>query len=147
MTAGEEGQALAEACAGAMWADDRASLGLGMELDQIGPGRARMSMRVGDAMVNGLGICHGGFIFTLADSAMAYASNSHGEPAVAQQATIAFLRPARRGDLLTAEATERVVEGRTGLYDVRVTAEDGAVLAEFRGHSRTLGTKILGGGG
>ncbi len=147
MTEPAEPQALAEACAEAMWADDRASPGLGMALDHVGPGCARLSMRVAETMVNGHGICHGGFIFTLADSAMAFASNSHGERAVAQQAAITFLRPVRRGERLTAEAAERVTAGRTGLYDVRVTAEDGAVVAEFRGHSRTLGTRFFGGEG
>jgi acyl-CoA thioesterase len=139
-------QALAEACAEVMWADDRASRGLGMTLDHVAPGHARMSMRVGEAMVNGLGICHGGFIFTLADSAMAFASNSHGERAVAQQAAITFLRPGKHGERLAAEAVERARAGRTGLYDVRVTAEDGAVVAEFRGHTRSLGTKFFGEG-
>ena len=138
-------QALAEACAEAMWAEDRASRGLGMVLDQVGPGCARLSKRVADTRVNGDGICHGGFIFALADSARAFASNSHGERAVAQQAAITFLRPAKHGERLTAEAIERARAGRTGLYDVRVTAEDGAVVAEFRGHSRTLGTKFFGG--
>ncbi len=138
-----EAQALAQACADAMWAEDRASPGLGMVLEEVGPGRARLSMRVGETMVNGHGICHGGFIFTLADSAMAFASNSYGERAVAQQAAITFLRPTRRGERLTAEASERVVEGRTGLYDVRVTTKEGAVVAEFRGHTRTLGEKFF----
>lgn len=147
MSAPDDPQALAQACAEAMWAEDRASPGLGMVLERVGPGHARLSMRVGEAMVNGHGICHGGFIFALADSAMAFASNSRGERAVAQQAAITFLRPARRGERLTAEVVERAVEGRTGLYDVRVTAEDGTVIAEFRGHSRTLGEKFFGGEG
>ncbi|HST75070.1 MAG TPA: hydroxyphenylacetyl-CoA thioesterase PaaI [Acetobacteraceae bacterium] len=145
MTQPADPQALAEACAEAMWAEDRASRGLGMALDEVGPGCARLSMRVAEAMVNGHGICHGGFIFTLADSAMAFASNSHGERAVAQQAAISFLRPAKHGERLTAEAVERARAGRTGLYDVRVTAEDGAVVAEFRGHTRSLGEKFFGG--
>jgi acyl-CoA thioesterase len=125
----------------AMWADDAASRGLGMALDSVGPGRAVMSMTVADGMVNGHGMCHGGFIFTLADSAFAFACNSHGPAAVAQHCAITFIRPGRRGERLTAEAVERVSHGRSGLYDVRVTGEDGTVVAEMRGHSRLTGGK------
>ncbi len=132
-------EALARACADAMWADDRASAGLGMILTAVAPGRAEITMRVRDEMVNGLGLCHGGFIFTLADSTMAFASNSHGERAVAQHAAIDFLRPGKRGELLTARAEERARAGRNGLYDVRVTGEDGTIVAEFRGQTRTIG--------
>jgi len=102
-----DADALARACAEAMWADDRASRALGMTLDFVRPGHARMSMIVREAMVNGHGICHGGFIFALADSAMAFAANSHGERAVAQHATITYLRPGRLDEILVAEATER----------------------------------------
>jgi acyl-CoA thioesterase len=126
-----------------MWAEDRASRALGMALDEVGPGRARLSMTVGEAMVNGHGICHGGFIFTLADSAMAFASNSHGERAVAAQATVNFLRPARLGERLTAFAEERARQGRTGIYDVRVGDAEGAVIAEFRGVTRSLGERFF----
>jgi acyl-CoA thioesterase len=136
-------EALARACAEAMWAEDAASRGLGMTLVSVGPGRARLAMRVTAAMVNGHGICHGGFIFTLADSAMAFASNSHGERAVAQHASVTFLRPGRLGQVLTAVAEERARAGRSGLYDVRVTAEDGTVTAEFRGHTRLLGQSFF----
>ncbi len=136
-------QALAQACADAMWAEDRASRDLGMVREAVGPGHARLAMRVTEAMVNGLGLCHGGLIFTLADSAMAFACNSRGEQAVAQQGAITYLRPARLGDVLTAAATERASEGRTAMYDVRVTTRDGAVVAEMRGHTRTLGRKFF----
>jgi acyl-CoA thioesterase len=133
---------MARACAEAMWADDRASRGLGMVLDEVGPGRARMSMPVTEAMVNGHGMCHGGFIFTLADSAFAFACNTYNERAVAAQCTISYLRPARLGQTLVASAEERQRAGRTGIYDIRVQADD-VVIAEFRGHSRTLGEKFF----
>jgi len=122
-----------------MWADDAASRDLGMVLDSVGPGRAVLSITVADSMVNGHGMCHGGFIFSLADSAFAFACNSHGDAAVAQHCAITFLRPGRRGERLTAEAIERVRAGRGGLYDVRVTGEDGTIVAELRGHSRLVG--------
>jgi acyl-CoA thioesterase len=134
--------ALARTSAEAMWAEDRASAGLGMRLESIGPGHAVLSMAVTDAMVNGHGICHGGFIFTLADSAFAYACNSHGERAVAQHCAITFLRAGRRGETLRAEAVERARAGRTGLTDVRVTGDDGTVVAELRGQSRLTGEKF-----
>ena len=130
---------LARACAEAMWAEDRASPSLGMRLEAVAPGQAVLSMTVGETMVNGHGICHGGFIFTLADSAFAYACNSHGERAVAQHCAITFLRPGRRGETLRAEATERARTGRSGITDVRVTGADGTVVAEFRGQSRLTG--------
>ena len=130
---------LARACAEAMWAEDRASAGLGMRLERIAPGQAVMAMTITEAMVNGPGICHGGFIFALADSAFAFACNSHGERAVAQYASISFLRPGRLGETLRAEAVERARSGRSGICDVRVTGLDGSLIAEFRGHSRLAG--------
>jgi acyl-CoA thioesterase len=133
---------LARVCADKMWRDDRASIGLGMRIDSIGPGRAVISMTVTETMVNGHGICHGGFVFALADSAFAFACNSHGQHALAQHGAITFIRPAHRGETLTAEATERQRGPRSGIYDVRVTGTDGAVVAEFRGHSRTTGEKF-----
>ncbi len=133
------GAALARACAEAMWTEDRASAGLGMLLEDVAPGRAVMTMTVTEAMVNGHGICHGGFIFALADSAFAFACNSYGERAVAQHASITFLRPGWLGETLRAEAIERARSGRSGIYDVRVTGEDSSLIAEFRGHSRLTG--------
>ena len=130
----------------AMWAEDRASIGLGMRLDEVAPGRARLSMTITDAMANGHGICHGGFIFALADSAMAFAVNPRGEPAVVQHASISFIRPAQVGDILVADATERMHAGRSGIYDVRVSTANGDLVAEFRGHSRTLRAVSLGHG-
>jgi acyl-CoA thioesterase len=135
--------ALARACAAAMWAEDRASAALGMTLDEVGPGHATLSMPVGEDMVNGHGICHGGFIFALADSAFAYACNSHNERAVAQHCTITYLRPAKRGQQLTATARERARAGRSGVYDVTVHAAGGVAVAEFRGTSRMLGEKFF----
>jgi acyl-CoA thioesterase len=127
-----------QARAAAMWAEDRASVGLGMRLDEVAPGRARLSMRITEAMANGHGICHGGFIFTLADSAMAFAANPRGEPAVAQHAAITFVRPGQVGEMLVADAVERMQAGRSGMYDVRVCTADGDLVAEFRGHTRTI---------
>ena len=129
---------LARACADAMWKDDDASSGLGMKIIDIGAGRATLSMSVLPHMVNGQRIAHGGFIFTLADSAFAFACNSHNEKAVAAQGNITFIRPGRLGDTLIAAAREISRSGRSGIYDVRVTVGDD-VIAEFRGHSRTIG--------
>ena len=134
---------LARAVAEAMWADDPASQGLGMRLEDIAPGRARFSFVVTQSMVNSHGICHGGFIFALADSAMAFAANSHGEHAVAQHCSITYVRPGRLGETLTAEAVERTRAGRSGIYDVRVSGADGSVVAEYRGHSRTIGGRYF----
>jgi acyl-CoA thioesterase len=122
----------------AMWAADRASSGLGMRLDDVSPGRARLSMRITEAMANGHDICHGGFIFALADSAMAFVVNPRGEDAVAQHASITFVRPGRVGELLVAEAAERMHAGRSGMYDVRVCTAEGELVAEFRGHTRSI---------
>jgi acyl-CoA thioesterase len=129
---------LARACADAMWKDDDASSGLGMTIVDIGAGRATLSMTVLPHMVNGQRIAHGGFIFTLADSAFAFACNSHNDKAVAAQGNITFIRPGKLGDTLVATAREISRSGRSGIYDVRVTAGD-EVIAEFRGHSRTIG--------
>jgi acyl-CoA thioesterase len=129
---------LARACAEAMWKEDDASKGLGMEILQIGAGEATLAMTVKPDMVNGHGIAHGGFIFALADSAFAFACNSHNERAVAAQCNISFIRPGKLGDRLIAVAREISRTGRSGIYDVRVTAGDTAI-AELRGHSRTLG--------
>lgn len=134
---------LARACAAAMWADDLASQRLGMVLEDVGPGRAVLSMTITADMVNGHGSAHGGFIFTLADSAFAFACNTVDQRSVGQQASITYLAPARAGDRLTATAVERARPGRSGLYDVTVTGPDGGLIAEFRGHSRTVKGRIL----
>jgi len=129
---------LARACADAMWQDDDASKGLGMEIRQIRPGEATLTMTVKPQMVNGQGIAHGGFVFLLADSAFAFACNSHNERAVAAHCNISFIRPGKLGDLLIATAREISRTGRSGIYDVRVTVDD-TPIAELRGHSRTVG--------
>ena len=130
---------LARACADAMWAEDDASKGLGMEIVDVGPGRATLAMTVKPHMVNGQRIAHGGFIFLLADSTFAFACNSRNERAVAAQCDITFIRPGKLGDRLIATAREISRSGRSGIYDVRVAADDDAVIAEFRGHSRVIG--------
>jgi len=127
---------LARACAEAMWAEDDASKGLGMQIVEIKPGQATLSMTVQPHMVNGQRIAHGGFIFTLADSAFAFACNSHNQRAVAAQGDITFIKPGKLGDVLVATAREISRQARSGIYDVRVTVGD-QVIAEFRGHSRT----------
>ena len=129
---------LARACAEAMWKQDDASKGLGMELVEIRSGQATLKMTVKPYMVNGQRIAHGGFIFTLADSAFAFACNTHNERVVAAEGNISFIRPGKLGDVLVANAREISRSGRSGIYDVRVTAND-VVIAEFRGHSRTIG--------
>jgi acyl-CoA thioesterase len=129
---------LARACADAMWQEDDASKGLGMEIVEVRPGQATMAMTVQPHMVNGQRIAHGGFIFLLADSTFAFACNSHNERAVAAQCNISFIKPGKLGDRLVATAREISRTGRSGIYDIRVTSHD-TVIAEFRGHSRTIG--------
>lgn len=130
-------ETIARACADAMWAEDDASKGLGMEIVEIGPGFAMLAMTVRPDMVNGQRIAHGGFIFTLADSAFAFACNSHNDRVVAAQGQITFIKPGKLGDRLIAEAREVTRGGRSGIYDVRVTVGE-TVIAEFRGHSRVI---------
>lgn len=136
---------LARACAEVMWAEDQASQGLGMRLVAVGPGTAELAMTVRPDMVNGHGICHGGFIFTLADSAFAFACNAYDQRTVAAHCSVTFMAPGRLGDLLTARCVERQRFGRNGIYDVAVTREDGTLIAEFRGHSRTVKGTLLPG--
>ncbi|HEU4567785.1 MAG TPA: hydroxyphenylacetyl-CoA thioesterase PaaI [Marmoricola sp.] len=128
---------IADRAAAAMWAADRASRTLGMELVEVGPGRARLLMTVREDMVNGHDIGHGGFTFTLADSAFAFACNSYNRSTVAAGAEIRFLAPTRLGDVLEATAVERSREGRDGVYDVIVRCGD-RVVAEFTGRSREI---------
>lgn len=132
----------AQACAARMWADDRASQGLGMVLEHVAPGEARLGMVVEPRMLNGLGTCHGGFIFALADSAFAFACNTTGEASVAQHCAVSFLQPVTVGERMVAHAAERQREGRGGIYDVRVAVGE-RVVAEFRGHSRTTGGRVI----
>jgi acyl-CoA thioesterase len=135
--------AVARAAAQAMWDKDLASRNLGMSLDAVGPGMASLSLTITAAMTNGHKTCHGGYIFTLADSAFAFACNSYNQNTVAQHCSVTFLRPAVEGDRLTATAREVSRIGRGGVYDVKVTNQSGEHVAEFRGHSRTVkGTPI-----
>lgn len=136
--AGLSPQALAEACARVMWDDDNATRHLGMELVSIAPGEAVIAMDITDTMTNGHGTCHGGYMFTLADSAFAFACNSHNQRNVAQHCSVSFIAPTFRGDRLTASAQEVSRRGRSGIYDVRITNQEGEIVAEFRGHSRTI---------
>ncbi|MBI1201312.1 MAG: hydroxyphenylacetyl-CoA thioesterase PaaI [Rhodopseudomonas sp.] len=128
-----------------MWADDAASRGLGIELIAVGPGRAEVAMTVAERHVNGHKICHGGFIFTLSDSAFAFACNTYNQRTVAQHCAITFLVAGKLGDRLTARAVERQRAGRSGIYDITVTRQDGKVIAEFRGHSRTIEGELVPG--
>ncbi|GAA0576807.1 hydroxyphenylacetyl-CoA thioesterase PaaI [Kribbella sandramycini] len=136
------GDDLATRVAAAMWAEDPASAGLGMRLVAVGDGTAQLEMPIRADMVNGHGIAHGGFVFTLADSAFAFACNSRNQVTVAQACDIVFVAPARRGDVLVATAAERTTFGRNAIYDVTVT-RGADVIAEFRGRSRQLSGTIV----
>ena len=142
----DDRQLLAEQSAAAMWADDAASQALGMTLDDVRPGYARLSMTVRPDMVNGHGICHGGLVFALADSAFAFACNSYNRSTVAQACDIVFVSAARLGDDLVAEAVERTRYGRNGVYDVTIGlagSADMAYIALFRGRSREIGGTLI----
>ena len=136
----EDPQALAQRSAAAMYEADLASRHLGIQLENIAPGRATARMLVRDTMINGHNICHGGYVFLLADTAFAFACNTYGPVTVAAACDVAFLAPAHLGDELIAEATERHRSGRSGIYDVTIRLPNASVIAEFRGHSRTLRT-------
>ena len=136
-------QEMAEACAKAMWDLDVASQDLGMRIDHIAPGEATLSMEITAKMSNGHGNCHGGYIFTLADSALAFACNGYNQVTVAQNCSITYVSPGRIGDRLTAEAREVARTGRSGIYDVFVSDPDGNLVAAFRGLSRTVNGKHL----
>lgn len=118
-----------------MYANDRASKALGMQVTAIGPGRATLTMTVRADMLNGLDICHGGLVTTLADSAFAFACNSYNELTVASGFSVDLVAPAREGDVLTAVAEEVSLAGRTGVYDVNVSNQRGERVAVFRGRS------------
>ncbi len=138
-------QALADAVARTMWSRDAATHALGMELVAVGPGTATLRMPVRPDMVNGHHICHGGMMFTLADSAFAYACNSYNQNTVASACHIDFLAPAREGDLLEAEAIERSASGRTGVYDITVRVVGGKTVALFRGKSYRISGEVIAG--
>lgn len=137
------GQALAEAVAEAMYARDPAVRAFGIRVDKVSPGCAQLSMTVRDDMLNGHGLCHGGLIFTLADSAFAYACNNRNQNTVASGCTIDYLAPGRPGDVLTAEAVEQSLAGRTGVYDITVRNQDGQRIALFRGRSHSIKGDVI----
>ena len=134
---------IAQKCADTLWERDKATQALGMQLISVSAGSAELAMVVRPDMINSHGTCHGGFIFTLADSAFAFACNSYDERTVAQHAQISFIAPAVSGDRLIAHAVERSRAGRSGIYDIAVTLEAGKQIAEFRGLSRTIGGSII----
>ena len=138
-----DAQALAERVAREMYERDGASQGLGLRVVRVAPGRAEVAMTVRTDMLNGHAICHGGFIFTLADSAFAYACNSYNLTTVASGCAIDFLAPAREGDLLTAVAHERSASGRTGVYDIEVNNQRGEKIALFRGKSYRIKGHVI----
>jgi acyl-CoA thioesterase len=139
----ERAQAVADAVGASMFERDRASQAMGMVLAEIRPGYARMTMPVRDDMLNGHHTCHGGFIFALADSAFAFACNSHNHVTVGAGCTIEYLAPGRPGDVLAAEAQEQAQAGKTGVCDVRVHNQDGKLVALFRGKSHRIGGDVV----
>ena len=126
-----------------MWSRDHVAQGLGMVLADVQPGAARLAMQVRQDMVNGHAICHGGMLFTLADTAFAYACNSYNFNTVASACSIDFLAPAFLGETLTAEATERALGGRSGVYDVTVSTSAGKTVALFRGKSARIKGEVI----
>jgi acyl-CoA thioesterase len=138
-TAEETAAAVGEA----MYARDRASQALGMALEEVRPGYARLRMSVRADMLNGHGICHGGIVFALADSAFAFACNSRDVLTVAAGCSVEFLAPAQQGDALVAVARERFLEGRNGVYDVDVRHDGGELVATFRGRSAATRGRVL----
>lgn len=134
---------LAQRCAAKMYDNDEASRSLGMQMTISAAGHAQTRMQITDSMVNGFDICHGGLIFTLADSAFAFACNAYDELTVAAAANIEFLRPARLGDELTATAKEQQRGRSTGVYDVEVRDQEERLVALFRGRSAALGQSVL----
>jgi acyl-CoA thioesterase len=138
-----EAQSLAERVAAEMFARDRASQAMGMRIAKVGPGRAELTMKVRADMLNGHATCHGGFIFTLADSAFAFACNSANMTTVASGCSIDFVSPAREDDVLTAIGEERSLSGRTGVYDIQVKNQRGELVALFRGKSHRIKGHIV----
>jgi len=136
-------QQLAERVASTMFANDRASQALGMRIASVSPGRAELTMIVRDDMLNGHAICHGGFIFLLADSTFAFACNSYNRNTVAQGCSIEYLAPAHGGDVLHATGAERSRGGRTGVYDIEVRNQNGRTVALFRGKSYRIDGHVV----
>ena len=140
-----EAQDLAEATATAMFARDRAAQALGMNIVRVQPGSALLTMKVRSDMVNGHHICHGGMLFSLADTAFAYACNSYNRNTVASACHIDFLASAKEGEMLEAEAVERSAAGRTGVYDVTIKVVGGKTIALFRGKSYRISGEVIAG--
>lgn len=136
-------QELAEACAQELYSRDAATNHLEMKMSNVSPGRAAMSMKVQSFMVQGHNTCHGGYLFTLADSAFAVACNTYNQPCVAIGCTIDYVAPGIKGDYLTATANERSRSGRTGNYDVEIRNQDNKLIAIFRGKSYALKGTVL----
>ena len=139
----KNGQAVAEAVRDRMFAEDAASRGLGIRVEAVGPGFSKLSMTVRPDMLNGFKTCHGGFIATFADSAFAFACNSHNEVTVASGIVVDFLAPAYAGDVLRAECHEVALTGRTGVYDITVTNQHGKTVVVMRGRSHTMKGKAV----
>jgi acyl-CoA thioesterase len=135
---GLDAHAVAEAVRQGMFSGDAASQAMGMQIEAVGPGYARVAMSVRSDMLNGFKICHGGLITTLADSAFAFACNSHNEMTVASGIVVDFLAPAHEGDNLVAECHEVARTGRTGVYDIKVTNQHGKTVVVMRGRSHTI---------
>lgn len=140
-----EAQALAEATAAAMFSRDRAAQALGIKIIRVQPGASLLAMAVRGDMVNGHHICHGGMIFSLADTAFAYACNSYNRNTVASACHIDFLAPAKEGETLEAEAVEQSASGRTGVYDITVRTTGGKTIALFRGKSYRINGEVIAG--
>lgn len=136
-------QQLAQSCADAMYQRDEASRNLGMEITQVSPGKATVTMPVSSIMIQGHGSCHGGYLFTLADSAFAFACNSYNKATVASGCSIDYMLGAREGDLLTASAVEQSRGNRTGVYDITITNQNGHVVALFRGKSYQVRGEVI----
>ena len=130
---------VARECAEQMWSRDRASREMGLELGEVTPGEARVHLTVEPGMLNGHGVCHGGLIFAMADTAFAFACNSLNRQAVAMHCSISFIEKVSAGRRLTAHAVGRANYGRNGIFDVSVVDDHGVQVAEFRGYSRTIG--------
>ncbi len=141
----KDSQHMAELTAAAMYASDAATRGLDMQIVYVAEGTATLSMLIRPDMLNGHKTCHGGYLFTLADSAFAFACNSRNHVTVAAGCSIEFLSPGREGDVITATATEQSLTGRTGIYDARLTNQHGQLIALFRGKSHKLNTEVVPG--
>lgn len=139
----DEAKDLARRVADELYGRDVAARHLGIVIDDVGPGHAALSMIVRPEMLNGHAICHGGMIFSLADTAFAYACNARNEATVAAACSIEYLAPAREGERLTATARETAVSGRQGVYDILVTNDAGTAIAAFRGRSASLRRPVL----